>query len=303
MIIIPRAAWGARYPAGFGPAPRATELWLHHSVTIAPDLVPPFTDDDAAVRTLERIGHERFGGGISYSYAVTPVGRVYEGTGGLRKGSHTGGRNSVARAICLIGDYTRTRPTDAQIDAVAALIRYGRAAGWWTCDRLSGGHRNAPGASTACPGDAAMAVVPVINSRALSAHLDDLEDDMTPEDRARLARLEAGVTVILQQLIGPGATLDNPWPGTDRGQGWEHWRYNHAQPARLTLVDLVRSIDRQANSGLDLSDRPNPPEVLDDAWGHGLSAHARALQILDVVETIARRVGIDPATIGREVPG
>ena len=300
MIIIPRAAWGARYPAGFGPAPMATELWLHHTVTIAPDLVPPFTDDDAAIRELERIGHERFGGGISYTFLVTPVGRVYEGTGGLRMGAHTAGRNSRARAIALVGDYSRTRPTEAQVDAVAALVHYGRAVGWWTVDRLSGGHRDAPKASTECPGAAAWTVIPVINSRATTAHLDDLEDDMTPEQDERLERLETGVTLLLQQMIGPGATITQPWPGPARGGGWEHWRWNYSGPdERLTLVDLLRAVDRKLNSGMTLDGRPNHPDALDDAWGHGLSAHAHAVDVHALVEEVARRVGVPEEVIAQ----
>jgi len=174
MIIISRKTWGARHAAGFGPAPRATELWLHHSVT------PPPADDEAAeraaMRRLEDIGQDRFGGGISYSFAVAPSGRVYEGTGGLRKGAHTAGRNTVARAIVLIGDHTRVRPSEPQLWSVAGLVRFGRASGWWSVDRLSGGHRDAPGAATACPGNAAYSLIPVINSRALESAPDmDLE--------------------------------------------------------------------------------------------------------------------------------
>ena len=80
------------------------------------------------MRQLESIGQQRFGGGISYTFAVAPSGRVYEGTGPLRKGAHTGGRNTIARAIVLMGDHTRTRPTERELDAVADLVRHGRAA-------------------------------------------------------------------------------------------------------------------------------------------------------------------------------
>jgi hypothetical protein len=166
MTIVSRSTWGARYAAGFGAAPRASELWLHHSVTPAP--AASDTAERAAMRKLEEIGQERFGGGVSYSFAVMPSGRVYEGTGGLRKGAHTAGRNSVARAIVLVGNYSSVRPTAAQIAAVAQLVRDGRTAGWWSVDRLSGGHRDAPGAATSCPGDAAQACIPEINRQALA---------------------------------------------------------------------------------------------------------------------------------------
>lgn len=298
MIIIPRSAWGARHRAGFGPAGRATELWLHHSATRAPE--PTGEAECAAMRALEDIGQQRFGGGISYTMAVMPSGRAYEGTGGLRLGSHVAGRNSRARSIVLVGDYARVRPSEAQVATVAALIRHGLAVGWWSCDRLNGGHRDAPKATTECPGNAAWSMIPIINSRALSAHLDDLEDDMTPEDRERLARVETGVTLILQQLAGPGATIADPFPGPARGGGWEHWRWNYGGPdQRLTLVDYLRSVDRKLNSGMTLENRPNHPDALDDAWGHALSVHARAVDMHALVVELARRLGVPEETITR----
>lgn len=164
MEIISRATWGARHPRGFRTAPLpARELYLHHSVTAAPANDP--AAERAAVRTLENIGQSRFGGGISYTFAVAPSGRVYEGHGIDRQGAHTGGRNSIARAICLIGNYDANRPPEAMIQAVADLVRHGHAQGWWPA-RLTGGHRDAPGASTACPGRHAHALIAEINRRA-----------------------------------------------------------------------------------------------------------------------------------------
>lgn len=173
--IISRAAWGARYPAGFGVAPLpAQTVWLHHSVTIAPDLVQPFDDDYAAVRQLEQIGHSRFGGGISYTFCVTPAGLVFEGHGVGRLGAHTYGHNLTGRGIVLVGDYTSREPTSAQLDAVGWLLHTGHAAGWWLAPRLTGGHRDVK--ATGCPGDAAYALIPEMNRRA--AALAGQETDM-----------------------------------------------------------------------------------------------------------------------------
>ena len=165
--IISREQWGARHDAGAGPAPLpAREVWLHHSVTIAPDLVPPFDDEHAAMRLLEQIGEDRFGRGISYTFAVMPTGRVYEGHGVATLGAHTKDRNSIARAIVLVGNYDTHQPTAAQIESTAQLLAHGQREGWWTTAQLVGGHRQAPDASTACPGRYAMAVIPAINVRA-----------------------------------------------------------------------------------------------------------------------------------------
>lgn len=177
MRVIPRTEWRARYPdayKGYSASLPAERVWLHHSVTVAPDLRPPFDDDDAAVRALEEIGQRRFGWGISYSFAVTPAGRIYQGHRIDGVGAHTAGQNSTSRAICLVGDYSRTAPTAAQLDAIAWLLREGAARGWWRSPRLSGGHRDVK--STACPGDAAYALIGEINRRAAGPRTE--EDDL-----------------------------------------------------------------------------------------------------------------------------
>ena len=166
-ILIQREEWDAREQDGFRDrALPVSEFWLHHSVTIAPDLLPPFTDDDAAVRTLERIGESRFGGGISYTFPVTPVGRLYEGHSFHRQGAHTKGHNTVGAAFVLVGDYSRRAPSDEQRDTIARrMVRLHRT-GKATRHTLNGGHRDASGNSTACPGDAAHASIADINRRA-----------------------------------------------------------------------------------------------------------------------------------------
>lgn len=203
--LISRAAWGARHPDGFRDRPLPiSEWWLHHSVTIAPDLVPPFTDDDAAVRTLETIGQQRFGGGISYTFPVTPVGRIYTGHSFDRQGAHTKGHNTPGAAFVLVGDYTKRAPTPAQRDRIAERMVIEHRAGRATRHTLNGGHRDASGNSTSCPGDAAHAAIPDINRRAnalwaagypstaptAAPPLTPEDDDMfTDNDRARLADL------------------------------------------------------------------------------------------------------------------
>ncbi|GAA2543714.1 peptidoglycan recognition protein family protein [Pseudonocardia hydrocarbonoxydans] len=187
ITIYGRNTWGARYAAGFAAAPLpASEVWLHHSVTSAPPIAASFEQDTAAVRVLERIGQDRFGGGISYTFAVCPSGRVFEGHAVDRRGAHTAGRNSFARAICLVGDYERNRPTEAQIVAVAELLRHGATAGWWRRAFLNGGHRDAPGARTACPGRYGWDTVPAIN-RLATLPITPEDDMFTDADRALLA--------------------------------------------------------------------------------------------------------------------
>lgn len=163
--LIPRANWGARFAAGFDKRPMPfSEWWLHHSVTVAPDLIPPFNDDDEAVRTLERIGQQRFGGGISYSVPITPVGRAYEGHQIDMRGAHTKNHNTVGAAICLVGDYSRTPPTAQQIEEAAKTMVLAHRQGLAKRHTLNGGHRDVY--ATSCPGSAAYVAIPKINARA-----------------------------------------------------------------------------------------------------------------------------------------
>jgi hypothetical protein len=164
--IIPRAEWGARHDRGVRPAPLpAVGTWAHHSVTIAPDLLPPFDDDFAAIRTLEQIGEDRFGRGISYTWAITPAGLIFEGHGEDREGAHTRGYNRTHRAIVFVGNFEHDRPTPAALEAAAWLLADRFLAGVLLPASIQGGHRDT-GAATACPGRHVMAALPSINRRA-----------------------------------------------------------------------------------------------------------------------------------------
>lgn len=190
MDIVSRARWGARYANGFGPRPLpATQAWLHHSVTLAPDLVPPFTDDYAAIRELEAIGQARFGGGISYTRLFTPAGLIFEGHGIDRVGSHTANRNTVAVGYCLVGNYDTQHPTPAQIRAVAWCLQHDHRRGWLDAPRLDGGHRDLK--ATACPGQYGYAAIPGINRLAAGVPITE-EEDVKPFQDLILAREAEG---------------------------------------------------------------------------------------------------------------
>lgn len=199
--ITSRAEWGARYAAGGGAvALPVAELWLHHSVTAAP------ADDAAAersaMRTLENIGESRFGQGISYTYAVMPSGRIYEGTGAGRLGTHTGGRNSRSHGIVLVGNYEDTVPSSAMCGGTGLLVRHGHESGWWANPWLTGGHRDVK--STACPGRHGYAAIGTINERAQ-------EKVMTPEEHNMLADIFRRQSATDAAVDPRGNPLDNHW--------------------------------------------------------------------------------------------
>lgn len=158
MRIILRHEWGARYPDGFRDAPLpAREVWLHHTAG-------PAYNGAGIIRDLERVGQERFGGGMSYSFLITINGDIYEGHSIHRLGAHTGGRNDIARAICYVGNYETTRPSEAQLNSTAWLLREGKRRSWWREAHLTGGHRDLK--ATACPGGHAYRLIHEINRRA-----------------------------------------------------------------------------------------------------------------------------------------
>jgi hypothetical protein len=132
-------------PGPLGPKMTSSKgLWLHHSVTKASK--NPVTD----AKVIANIGISRFGR-MSYSFVVHPDGTILEGQNG-HVGAHTKGQNSTTQAVCAVGNYETDKPTPEMLAAIRILIgKYGP---------LLGGHRDAPGAATACPGRNLYAAIP-----------------------------------------------------------------------------------------------------------------------------------------------
>ncbi len=242
--LISRAAWGASESDGFGNrALPVKEWWLHHSVTVAPDLVPPYTDDDAAIRLLERIGESRFDGGISYTVPITPSGRAYVGHSFWRRGAHTQGHNTVGAAICFVGNYETTRPTTAQLDAAAQVLCAAHRAGLSTAHRLSGGHRDTK--ATTCPGKYAYGAVAQINARAAEHWSNGLSRVVQP---GQVPNAEP----VSNQPSGPNLVVDG-LPGRATVRAWQRALHTTADG----IVSSQPRAARSANPGL---------AACDDAW-------------------------------------
>lgn len=167
MKIYSRNEWKARHANGRGraqtPAPR---VWLHHTAGNAGKASATVAEDKQLVRDLETVGQTRFGSGISYTFVVTRSGRIFEGHSHDRIGTHTAKENVTGRSICLPGNYDQIQPTVKQLEAVVRLLQHGQQQGWWDSAQLAGGHRDAPGAATACPGANLNAHIEDINARA-----------------------------------------------------------------------------------------------------------------------------------------
>lgn len=254
MEIIGRAQWGARYAAGFGSAPLpARELWLHHTAMATPPATQSLDQDAGDVRQIERIGQERFGGGISYTFVVLPSGRVFEGTGVDRQGAHTKGRNSISRAIVLHGNYDVAPPTSTMLAAVAALIEHGHVAGAWWPDRLTGGHRDAPGASTACPGRFAYSAIPSINAAALAGGATPWkEDDVELSDKVHDYYAPGRPDLTVADALA--------WSAAHSGQAVDLARQalDTAAAARQDIAALRQQIATMGGGGVD-------PQLVADA--------------------------------------
>jgi hypothetical protein len=174
MRIIGRAEWGAR-PARSRhvidtPTP---ELWLHHSAGALDAGGNGVWWDD--VRGIQRYHVDGRGwSDIAYSFLVGG-GLIFEGRGVGIAGGHTKGHNTISHAICLIGNYDWMTATPEDLAAIGWLVGEGRRRGWWV--DLSGGHGDASGASTACPGRHLEAAIPTIRAAGTPAPPIPQEDD------------------------------------------------------------------------------------------------------------------------------
>ncbi len=189
MRIVSREEWGALVPRSRLtkmplPSPR---LWLHH--------ISAEWHGAGGVRQTDAFHLRSRGwrGGIAYSFLVDDDGTVYEGRGAGVAGAHTQGDNSKSHAICAMGDFEKREPPRPMLDSIADLARDGKAKGWW--GDVTGAHRDAPGASTACCGRNLYKHLPAIRAAAADT-TDQGDDDMAldPELEKMIRDLHKEVT-------------------------------------------------------------------------------------------------------------
>ncbi|KAG6458854.1 peptidoglycan recognition protein [Manduca sexta] len=88
---------------------------------------------------------------IAYSFMVGGDGKVYEGVGWVRAGSHTYAYDHKSIGIAFIGNYNNDTPTAEQLEAVKGLLKCGVDEGHLTPDYHIVGH-NQVLAKTQSPG-------------------------------------------------------------------------------------------------------------------------------------------------------
>jgi len=172
MEIVAYRDWADVTPTGPlislpTPTPR---LWLHHGAggTSTVKTARVYARYHVVKRGYSRVG---------YSFLIAE-GKILEGRGAGVIGAHTLGDNSFSHGICMVGDYTLATPSPADLDALKWLVSHGASERWWATSSITGGHRDAPGASTSCPGDALYALIPQINA--------GMGEEMNPRQEAKL---------------------------------------------------------------------------------------------------------------------
>lgn len=165
--IISRAAWGANplvTPANKVLVP-TQELWLHHTAG------EQF--GAAGMRMLQQFTLHRSDAhyvDLEYTFVVDHQScQVFESRGPGKDTAATGGHNAVSHAICVMGNFQTDPVGSGLIHTLANLVAWGYEQGWWPLG-FTGGHRDASGNSTACPGEHLEAVIPVINQLAAQIH-------------------------------------------------------------------------------------------------------------------------------------
>lgn len=142
MQIISRSGWGARSPQSTvyqTDWSKRTAFVVHHSSA----------DPDQTVREIQNFHMDTRGwSDIGYNFLVDQHGRAYEGRGWLGIGAHVAGHNTATVGVCVIGNWTDTRPPTAALATISdlyreAVRRKGRSLSVF-------GHRDL--GSTACPG-------------------------------------------------------------------------------------------------------------------------------------------------------
>lgn len=259
--IISRSTWGYRYGLGWNDRPvPARHVIIHHSETNTPSENATLAQDIDAVRYLDYIGWLRFnyadggykrprGAGISYTWAVTPSGRVFQGHDINLTSSHTYGYNTSGVGICLVGNYMNTAPTEKQIDAVARLLLQAKEDGHIMNAKVDYGHKET--SSTDCPGRA-MESIPKINARVAEILNPPVEDP----NRGYPASTVSDVQVALKTLRYYSGEPTGHLPDVDaalRRYQTDNGLDADGLPGPLTMAAIALSLEREYLSGLRIA--------------------------------------------------
>lgn len=182
---------GWRLPASMG---RTSQMWLHHGAAGRPTL--------ATLQSYHRYHQSLSWAMIGYSWAVTGDGTIYEGRGWGRAGAHTLTWNTRSHAIVLVGDWSSATVPQPMVDACATIMRHGIRVGALTPDVRIGGHREASGNSTTCPGGGGMRALPRIRNAMASGRPQPAPPNESWYEMATQRDLERALRAVLRDDAG-----------------------------------------------------------------------------------------------------
>lgn len=149
LAIVTREEWGAQPARCTTGEPSVLETWLHHTVG--------YSGGGAGYMRQMQAQHLADLGGspgcdIAYNFVIDPADlTVYEGRGwGVRPGAQRS-HNARTWALAIMGDYSNRMASLPLEETIVELLRLGHRLGYLPLE-LTGGHRQAPGQSTTCPG-------------------------------------------------------------------------------------------------------------------------------------------------------
>lgn len=127
--LLSRVGWGAAKRRG-QPTPHAPyRVTVHHTQSARVTMSEPATIQQ--VRNVQRyhmVGRRREGkdawDDIGYHFLIDGEGRIVEGRPAEVMGAHAGGSNDGNIGVALIGDFNKTKPTDAQVRSLERLVVY-----------------------------------------------------------------------------------------------------------------------------------------------------------------------------------
>ncbi|HKZ70060.1 MAG TPA: N-acetylmuramoyl-L-alanine amidase [Anaerolineales bacterium] len=160
--IFPRASWGALEPDLSAPVENGAydalanpDGWRVYTEPLA-DILNTVVVHHSALNLsdgpyeIQQLHLQTRGfADIAYHFLIDAVGKVYEGRRIDVRGAHTGGYNTGAIGVVLLGNFESAQPTEAQLARLHLLLAH--LADEYTLTHLAG-HRDFQPGVTVCPG-------------------------------------------------------------------------------------------------------------------------------------------------------
>ncbi|MCP4680186.1 MAG: hypothetical protein GY854_32765 [Deltaproteobacteria bacterium] len=148
LKVVCRDEWGARPPKGKYVRHEIARITVHHQGVVFKDAKRA----PARLKTMQRYhqGEKKGFVDISYHFVVDPDGNIYEGRPTWARGETRTDYDTTGHLlVCLLGDFDKQEPAEAQVIALADVLAW--ASGAFHVDaEMIAGHKDH--ARTLCPG-------------------------------------------------------------------------------------------------------------------------------------------------------